>query len=82
MTRLLSSLALAGSVVVAAGMPGFAGSCTAGSIISQEDAIATASSSRPAGLPITDVSCTTLIRDLSPRYRCTVTWDDAVRQGP
>lgn len=60
--------------VLAAGIPAQAGSSTAGSIISKADAIATASSAMPAGQVITAVQCLTMVRDLSPRYSCTVTW--------
>ena len=52
--------------------PAYSGSHTAGSITSQTDAIANASATMPAGSPITAVKCTTKIRDISARYRCTV----------
>jgi len=61
--------------------PAHAGSVTAGSIISKSDAIANASSSMPAGSQITGVNCTTMIRDLSARYRCTVQWIPAPSKG-
>lgn len=63
-------------VVVATGSPAVAGSSTAGSIISKADAIATARSAMPAGQVVTGERCLTMVRDLSPRYRCTVTWSD------
>ena len=59
--------------------PAHAGSVTAGSIISKTDA--NASASMPAGSQITGVKCTTLIRDLSARYRCTVQWIPALSKG-
>ena len=62
--------------VVALGSPALAGSATAGSIISKADAIATAASGMPAGQVITAERCLTMVRDLSPRYSCTVTWTD------
>jgi hypothetical protein len=61
--------------------PAHAGSVTAGSIISKTDAIANASVSIPAGSQITSVKCTTMIRDLSARYRCTVQWIPAPSKG-
>ena len=54
---------------------------TAGSIISKTDAIANASAPMPAGSRVTSVTCTTLIRDLSARYRCTVQWIPAPSKG-
>ena len=63
-------------VVLAGGGPALAGSSTAGSIISKADAIATASSGMPAGQVITGEHCLTMVRDLSARYSCTVTWGD------
>lgn len=65
-TYWLALLALLGTA------PAHASSVTAGSIISKTDAIGNASVSMPAGSQITSVKCTTLIRDLSARYRCTV----------
>jgi len=72
---------LIGVVPLLGASPALAGSVTAGSIISKQDAIATASSFVPAGHPITAVNCTTMIRDLSARYRCTVHWSDAQGSG-
>ena len=63
-------------VVFTTGGPALAGSSTAGSIISKADAIATASGSMPAGQVITAEHCLTMVRDLSARYSCTVTWAD------
>ena len=74
-TSWLALLALLGTA------PAYAGSVTAGSIISKTDAIANASASMPAGSQITGVKCTTLIRDLSARYRCTVQWSPAPSKG-
>jgi len=74
-TTWLALLALLGTA------PAHAGSVTAGSIISKTDAIANASVSMPAGSQITGVKCTTLIRDLSARYRCTVLWIPAPSKG-
>jgi hypothetical protein len=70
-----------GLMLMVCGSPCLAGSSTAGSVISKQNAIANASNSLPAGAQITDVSCTTLIRDLSPRYSCTVHWTPAGRRG-
>ena len=54
--------------------PTWAGSGTGSSIISRQNAIDSASRSMPASDQITNVHCITLIRDLSPRYSCTVQW--------
>lgn len=67
---------LLGVALIAVARPALAGSSTAGSIISKADAIATASSAMPAGQVIMSEQCLTMVRDLSPRYRCTVTWGD------
>jgi len=72
---LITVLALLGTA------PVHAGSDTAGSIISKTDAISNASASMPAGSEITNVQCTTMIRDLSARYRCTVYWGPAPGNG-
>ena len=69
-------LLLVGLVALASGSPALAGSATAGSIISKADAIATAASGMPAGQVITAERCLTMVRDLSARYSCTVTWGD------
>jgi hypothetical protein len=74
-TCLVAVLALLGMA------PAYAGSNTAGSIISKTNAIANASASMPAGSQITGVKCTTMIRDLSARYRCTVDWGPAPGNG-
>jgi hypothetical protein len=74
-TCLVALLALLGMA------PAYANSVTAGSIISKNNAIANASCSMPAGSQITGVKCTTIIRDLSARYRCTVQWIPAPSKG-
>ena len=71
-----SRLLLLSLAVVVLGSPALAGSATAGSIISKADAIATAASGMPPGQVITAERCLTMVRDLSPRYSCTVTWTD------
>jgi hypothetical protein len=70
-----------GLLSLLAGAPAMAGSATAGSIMSKQQAIASASSNMPAGNRVSRVECTTLVRDLSPRYSCTVWWSPAPRQG-
>jgi hypothetical protein len=65
---------LALSLVMAAAAPSWAGSGTAESIISRQDAIAQASAAMPAGDQITNTQCVDMIRDMSSRYRCTVQW--------
>ncbi len=66
---------LALGLVMAGAAPGWAGSGTAESIISRQDAIAQASAAMPAGDQITNTRCIDMIRDMSSRYRCTVQWD-------
>ncbi len=58
-----------------------AGSATAGSIMSKQAAIAIATSSMPAGNSVNRVQCTTMVRALSARYRCTVWWGPATGEG-
>jgi hypothetical protein len=65
---------LALGLVMAGAAPGWAGSGTAESIISRQDAIAQASAAMPASDQITNTRCIDMIRDLSSRYRCTVQW--------
>jgi hypothetical protein len=65
---------LALGLVLAGAAPGWAGSGTAESIISRQDAIAQASAAMPASDQITNTRCIDMIRDLSSRYRCTVQW--------
>lgn len=69
--------ALAAILLLAGAGPASAGSGTSESIISRQDAIAGASSGMASGDQITGTRCTTMIRDLSARYRCTVTWGPA-----
>jgi len=70
----LSLRVLLPALLLAIAAPAQAGFATAGSIISAQDAIDTASSSMPPGGQVTSVRCTTMVRDLSARYRCTVQW--------
>lgn len=61
--------------------PAQAGSATAGSIMSKQAAIATATSSMPAGNSVTRSRCTTMVRALSARYSCTVWWSPTPLEG-
>jgi hypothetical protein len=61
--------------------PALAGSATAGSIISKQDAIDNAANAMPIGNEITGVRCTTMIRALSARYRCTVQWSPETNES-
>ena len=61
-------------VALLSATPALAGSATAGSIISKQNAIANATTSMPAGNTVTKTDCTTMVRALSARYRCTVYW--------
>jgi len=70
-------VAIATGLLLCCAAPAVAGSNTAGSIISKQNAIATASSALPSGAQINAVQCITLIRDLSPRYSCTVRWSES-----
>jgi hypothetical protein len=54
-----------------------AGSATASSLMSAQNAIDNAMVSMPAGSQVTQTSCTTMVRALSARYRCTVEWQPA-----
>jgi hypothetical protein len=49
--------------------------------MSQQAAIAIATSSMPAGNSVTRTQCTTMVRALSARYRCTVWWSPATGEG-
>lgn len=64
------------------GAPASAGSCSGGSIMSRTNAIADASSCMPPGAQITGEHCITMIRDMSPRYQCSVTWSVPATSGP
>jgi hypothetical protein len=61
--------------------PALAGSATAGSIMSQQAAIAIATSSMPAGNSVTRAQFITMVRALSARYRCTLWWSPATGEG-
>ena len=74
----LSALAAVGLLQ---GTPALAGSATAGSIMSKQAAIAIATSSMPPGNSVSRVQCTTMVRALSARYRCTVWWSPATGVG-
>lgn len=74
----LSALAALGLLQ---GTPALAGSAAAGSIMSKQAAIAIATSSMPAGNSVSRVQCTTMVRALSARYRCTVWWSPATGEG-
>ena len=74
----LSALAALGLLQA---VPALAGSATAGSIMSKQAAVANATSSMPAGNAVTRSSCTTMVRDLSARYSCTVWWSPATSKG-
>jgi hypothetical protein len=49
--------------------------------MSQQAAIAIATSSMPAGNSVTRSQCTTMVRALSARYRCTVWWSPGTGVG-
>lgn len=74
-------MAIATGLLLGCSAPVLAGSSTAGSISSKQNAIANASSALPSGAQINAVQCITLIRDLSPRYSCTVRWSPAANGG-
>lgn len=74
MNRIVPVCAALGLLAGWAVPPAAAGSCSGGSIISRQNAIADASSCLPPGAQITAEHCITLIRDLSPRYQCSLTW--------
>ena len=61
--------------------PALAGSATAGSLISKQNAIDNATNSMPTGNQVTGVRCITMIRALSARYRCTVQWSPETSEG-
>jgi len=69
------------SVLLAPVAPALAGSATAGSIMSKQAAIRIATYSMPAGNSVSRVQCTEMLRDLLPRYRCTVWWSPASGEG-
>jgi hypothetical protein len=62
--------------------PALAGSATADSVWSQQNALQRASQSVPAGIVITQTRCQQFQVRGDFRYRCTVTWGDPASAKP